>query len=84
MYARAMNLPPAQTAIVPLILGESDAALAASATLEREGFLVVAIRPPTVPKGTARLRFAFTAQHPDAEIERLATAVHRCILRSQS
>ncbi len=84
MFARAMNLPPAQSAIVPLILGESDAALAASATLEREGFLVVAIRPPTVPKGTARLRFAFTAQHPDAEIERLATAVHRCILRSQS
>jgi 8-amino-7-oxononanoate synthase len=43
--------------------------------LEAEGFLAVAIRPPTVPEGTARLRLAFTAAHPDAEIERLADLV---------
>ena len=49
-----------------------EAALEASRLLEEQGFLVVAIRPPTVPAGTARLRFTFTAQHPDAEIERLA------------
>ena len=52
-------------------------ALAASELLRDEGFLVVAIRPPTVPAGTARLRFAFTAQHPDADIERLADIVRR-------
>ena len=48
-FARALNLPEAQSAIVPLIVGETDAALAAAHLLEDEGFLVVAIRPPTVP-----------------------------------
>ena len=80
-FARALNLPEAQSAIVPVVIGESDAALAASALLRDEGFLVVAIRPPTVPAGTARLRFAFTAQHPDAEIARLAEAVRSRVLR---
>jgi 8-amino-7-oxononanoate synthase len=79
-FARALNLPEPQSAIVPLILGETDAALAAAQALEDEGFLVVAIRPPTVPQGTARLRFAFTAQHPDTEIERLAASVRRRVL----
>jgi 8-amino-7-oxononanoate synthase len=41
--------------------------------------LVVAIRPPTVPEGTARLRFAFTAGHSDADIDRLAEAVRALI-----
>jgi 8-amino-7-oxononanoate synthase len=80
-FARALNLPEAQSAIVPVIVGEADAALAASALLRDEGFLVVAIRPPTVPAGTARLRFAFTAQHPDAEIVRLAALVRSRVLR---
>jgi 8-amino-7-oxononanoate synthase len=80
-FARATNLPEPQSAIVPIILGETDAVLAASRLLEDEGFLVVAIRPPTVPHGTARLRFAFTAQHPDADIERLAELVRGRVLR---
>ncbi len=80
-FARSLNLPEAQSAIVPVIVGETDAALAASALLRDEGFLVVAIRPPTVPPGTARLRFAFTAQHPDAEIARLADVVRSRVLR---
>jgi 8-amino-7-oxononanoate synthase len=80
-FARATNLPEPQSAIVPVILGETDAVLAASQYLEDEGFLVVAIRPPTVPQGTARLRFAFTAQHPDADIERLAELVRGRVLR---
>ncbi len=81
LFARALNLSDAQSAIVPLILGEAEAALAAARALEDEGFLVVAIRPPTVPAGTARLRFAFTAQHPDDEIERLVAAVRHHVLR---
>jgi 8-amino-7-oxononanoate synthase len=80
-FTRALNLPEAQSAIVPVIVGETEAALSASELLRNEGFLVVAIRPPTVPPGTARLRFAFTAQHPDAEIERLADAVRRRVIR---
>ncbi len=74
-FARALNLPEAQSAIVPLIVGDADAALRASELLRDEGFLVVAIRPPTVPVGTARLRFAFTTQHDDADIDRLAESV---------
>ena len=81
LFARALNLPQAQSAIVPVIVGDADAALNASALLREEGFLVVAIRPPTVPAGTARLRFAFTALHPDAEIERLAGLVRSRVLR---
>jgi 8-amino-7-oxononanoate synthase len=74
-FTQRLRLPLAQSPIVPLIVGEADAALAASRRLEEEGFLVIAIRPPTVPAGTARLRFTFTAQHRDADIERLAGAV---------
>lgn len=80
LFARALNLPEPQSAIVPLILGEADAALAAALALEQDGFLVVAIRPPTVPQGTARLRFAFTAKHPDDDVERLAASVRRRVL----
>jgi 8-amino-7-oxononanoate synthase len=81
LFTRALNLPEAQSAIVPVIVGDAAAALAASDLLRENGFLVVAIRPPTVPAGTARLRFAFTAQHPDSEIARLAEIIRRQVLR---
>lgn len=74
-FARNVGLPEPQSPIVPLILGQAETALAASQLLEEHGFLVTAIRPPTVPAGTARLRLTFTAQHPDAEVERLAQLV---------
>ena len=64
---------------MPVLLGEPEAALKASRLLQDEGFLVVAIRPPTVPIGTARLRLTFTAQHPDREVERLAELVRKRI-----
>lgn len=81
LFARALNLPEPQSAIVPLILGDSDVTMAAARSLEEDGFLVVGIRPPTVPHGSARLRFAFTAQHPDAEIERLTKSVRHRVKR---
>ena len=81
LFARALNLPEPQSAIVPLILGDSDVTMAAARSLEEDGFLVVGIRPPTVPHGSARLRFAFTAQHPDAEIERLTKSVRHRVMR---
>jgi 8-amino-7-oxononanoate synthase len=80
-FTRRVGLPEAESPIVPLIVGDAQAALAASRLLEGEGFLVIAIRPPTVPAGTARLRFAFTARHPDEEIERLADIVRTRVRR---
>jgi 8-amino-7-oxononanoate synthase len=80
MFARRAGLPAPASPIVPVVLGEAEAALAASRLLEEHGFLVIAIRPPTVPAGTARLRLTFTAQHPDAEIVRLAEIVRGRIL----
>jgi 8-amino-7-oxononanoate synthase len=79
-FTRAAGLPLAQSAIVPVVIGEAAAALAASQLLEAEGYLAVAIRPPTVPEGTARLRLSFSAAHPDAEIARLAGIVRTRIL----
>ena len=60
---------------MPVILGRAAAALDAASVLEHEGFLVVAIRPPTVPEGSARLRITFTAGHRDPDIDRLADLV---------
>jgi 8-amino-7-oxononanoate synthase len=79
-FACFAGLPEPVSPIVPLLLGEAEAALKAARLLEEEGFLVVAIRPPTVPAGTARLRLTFTAQHPDRDIERLAEVVRARIL----
>jgi 8-amino-7-oxononanoate synthase len=62
------------------VTSDEETALVASHFLENEGYLVIAIRPPTVPVGTARLRLTFTAQHPDDEIGRLADIVREKIL----
>jgi 8-amino-7-oxononanoate synthase len=74
-FTRALNLPDATSAIVPVVIGEAAAALEASAMLEEAGFLVAAIRPPTVPDGTARLRVTFNAHHTDEDIDRLAALI---------
>ena len=74
-FTRALNLPQAQSPIVPVILGEATAALEASAMLEEAGYLVTAIRPPTVPQGTARLRVTFSACHADEDVDRLAALI---------
>ena len=63
--------------IIPILLGDSDRALAASEKLRHEGFLVPAIRPPTVPRGTARLRIGLCAVHDLAQIDALAQALKR-------
>jgi 8-amino-7-oxononanoate synthase len=75
LFTDAAGLPPPASPIVPILLGEAARALAAAAQLERAGFLVTAIRPPTVPPGTARLRLTFTAGHAPADIMRLADLV---------
>ncbi len=80
-FTARLNLPPADSPITPIVLGEPETALAAAADLELQGLLVVAIRPPTVPEGTSRLRIAFSALHTPEQIDRLADAVAPWIAR---
>lgn len=75
LFCAQLGLAPAQSPIVPLILKTNQAVLEASEKLLSHGFLVSAIRPPTVPENTARLRFAFSAEHKDEDILRLAELV---------
>lgn len=79
-FTQRAGLPDAQSPIVPIVTGDEETAVVCSRFLENEGYLVIAIRPPTVPVGTARLRLTFTAQHPDDEIGRLADIVREKIL----
>jgi 8-amino-7-oxononanoate synthase len=58
------------TQIVPVMIGQSDRALAASQALEEAGVLAVAVRPPTVPEGTSRLRLSLTAAHSRPAVEK--------------
>lgn len=75
LFSRILELPEAQSAIVPLILGENEKAVSASKILAERGFLVSAIRPPTVPENTARLRFTFSALHERENIESVCAVI---------
>ena len=70
-----MRLAASSTAIQPLILGDTERALTASRRLLERGFLVPAIRPPTVPEGTSRLRASLSAAHSREDVEGLASAL---------
>ncbi len=70
-----LELMPSQTPIQPLPVGDSGAALALSQRLAEAGMLVTAIRPPTVPKGTARLRITLSAGHSTEDVARLLEAL---------
>lgn len=63
------------SSIFPVVIGENDAALAAAEALLERGFLAPAIRYPTVPRGTARLRITVTAAHQAGQIDRLGKAL---------
>ena len=69
-------LMPSETAIQPLLIGDNRQALALSEALRARGIWVAAIRPPTVPQGTARLRITLSAAHSAADAERLIGALH--------
>lgn len=66
-----LPLMPSSTPIQPLVLGSTEMTLKASQYLRKKGFLVTAIRPPTVPKNSARLRFTFSAAHTKEQVEQL-------------
>jgi 8-amino-7-oxononanoate synthase len=74
-FTAKVGLEEAQSQIVPVIIGDAARTLSASAALEDRGYLVTAIRPPTVPDGTARLRITFSADHTPEDVSGLADAV---------
>lgn len=77
--AEQLGLPllPSRTPIQPVLIGDTSRSVALAAHLRDAGFLVVAIRPPTVPAGAARLRVTFTAGHREADVDALLDALNR-------
>jgi len=75
--ALGMDVLDSDTPIQAVVVGDPERALRMSEALRREGLLVVAIRPPTVPAGTARLRITFSAAHTEADVDQLLAALDR-------
>jgi len=71
----ALGLPPKPSAIVPVLVGEDAAAVQWAETLQAKGFDVRAVRPPTVPEGSARLRITTGAHQDESEVEALVAAL---------
>ncbi|HLB03789.1 MAG TPA: aminotransferase class I/II-fold pyridoxal phosphate-dependent enzyme, partial [Gaiellaceae bacterium] len=70
------------TQIVPAVVGSNESALAFAAALDELGVLAVAIRPPTVPSGTARVRFSLMATHSDEELGCALAAIEEAARRT--
>ena len=70
------KLMPSETAIQPLLIGDNQQALKLSEGLRERSIWVAAIRPPTVPQGTARLRITLSAAHTEADVDQLIVALH--------
>ena len=70
-----LELMESETAIQPIVVGESDRAMAMSRSLEQQGIFVGAIRPPTVPAGSARLRVTLSTSHTREQVARLLNAL---------
>lgn len=77
LRGQGWQVPESTGPIVPVIVGDPREALAVSSTLEAAGFLVPAIRPPTVPRGTARSRISLSATHTDEQVSGLIDAMGR-------
>lgn len=73
-FCENLGLPEPSSPIVPVMVGESDAAIHMANKLEDAGFLTIAIRPPTVPPGKARLRVTFSASHSRQQVDALIKA----------
>jgi 8-amino-7-oxononanoate synthase len=78
---RQANSTHITSAIQPIIIGDSQRAVDISNALLKAGFLVSAIRPPTVPQGSARLRVTFSALHEEQHVDRLLDALDKATAR---
>ena len=85
-HAREAQVPltASATPIQPVVLGSAAAALAAQRQLQEAGLWVVAIRPPTVPQGSARLRVTLSAAHTEAQVDELVVQLARACARARS
>lgn len=85
LFTTELGARAAESPIVSVVIGRAERALSASDELKLAGFLVPAIRPPTVPAGTSRLRFTFSAAHSEERVRALAAAVRPILaeLRTQ-
>jgi len=75
--AGGFDICGSESQIVPVVVGKASDAVALSKRLFDEGFLIPAIRPPTVPLGKARLRISVTATHEPADISRVCELLRR-------
>ncbi len=76
LHLKKWQLMPSETAVQPLVVGSNQAALSLSEYLQKLGILVPAIRPPTVPVNTARLRISLSAAHTEKDVLQLAQALN--------
>tara|TARA_B100000686_G_scaffold348983_1_gene441327 strand:- start:381 stop:1559 length:1179 start_codon:yes stop_codon:yes gene_type:complete len=74
-FCDILGLAPPESPIVPIFIGDEKTAMDSALKLEDSGYMVVAIRPPTIPEGTSRLRIAFTSEHTVEQVSGLAKAI---------
>ncbi len=79
LHMLGYNIGDSQCQIVPLIVGDNRSAIALAQQLQTQNILAVAIRPPTVPHGTARIRFSWTAAHSEQDVEAVLAQVSECL-----
>jgi 8-amino-7-oxononanoate synthase len=81
LTAAGLTLPAGDSPILPIVLGNERAALEAARVLQDQGLWALAIRPPTVPRGTSRLRVTLSSEHSDEEVRQLVAALGKVALR---
>ena len=77
--SRGVPLLPSDSPIQPVVIGSATEALRTAGELRRRGYLVVAIRPPTVPRGASRLRVTLSAAHTPEHVDGLLEAIEACL-----
>jgi 8-amino-7-oxononanoate synthase len=77
------SMPPFESQILPIMIGDNERAVSFSRALRERGIIATAVRPPTVPKGTARLRLSVTLAHSAADLERATRVLSDCARRER-